>query len=119
MITREFVVGDRDTSLLADLYRPGGSPVVMGVAETAAFRMVLTSTGAVKVNNEACTIVSRGSTATNTPAQVRYDWAAADVDTAGEYTGYVVKTSGGVTGHFPIQDYDDPRFQIVFRSAGA
>jgi hypothetical protein len=116
MITREFTLGDRLTSLLAKLYSPGGSPVVLGVAETVAFRMILTSSGAVKVADAACTIVSRGSTATNTPAQVRYDWAAADVNTAGEYTAWFIRTSAGETEHFPPQDPDSPEFQVIIRA---
>ena len=116
MIVREFHVGDRLISLLADLYEPDNTPIVLGVAETVAFRMVLISDASVKVNNSAATIVSRGSAVTLTPAQVRYDWAGADVDTAGEYCGWFIRTSAGSTEHFPIQDHADPEFKIIFRA---
>jgi hypothetical protein len=114
MITRSFHVGDRLVSLLADLYEPDLSPIVLGAAETVVFRMVLVSDGTVKVNNSAATVVSLGSATTLTPAQVRYDWAAADVDTAGEYAGWFIRTSAGSTEHFPVQDHSDPQLRIVF-----
>lgn len=116
MITRSFHVGDRLVSLLADLYDPSGSPVVLGAAETVAFRMIDTTSAAVKVNNSAATVVSRGSATTGAPAQVRYDWAAADVDTAGEYAAWFIRTSAGSTEHFPIQDHSDPEFKIIFKA---
>jgi hypothetical protein len=115
MITRSFHVGDRLVSLLADLYEADGrTPIVLGAAETVAFRMVLISDGTVKVNNSAAAVVSRGDALTLTPAQVRYDWAAADVDTAGEYAAWFIRTSAGQTEHFPIQDHADPQFTIIF-----
>ena len=116
MITREFSVGDRLTSLYADLYRPDGAPVVLEAADTVTFRMILVSDGTVKVNNQAATVVTVGSATTKTPAQVRYDWAAADVDTAGTYAAWFIRTSGGVTEHYPSHDHSDPDFQIIFRA---
>jgi hypothetical protein len=116
MYTRSFHVGDRLISVLADLYNPDGSPVVLGVAETVTFRMVLISDGSVKVNNAAATVVTAGSLATRTPAQVRYDWAVGDVDTAGEYSAWFIRTSAGSTEHFPIQDHSDPQFKIIFEA---
>lgn len=116
MITREFTVGDRIVSLTAKLWRPGGIPVVLGVTETVTFRMVSVFAGTVKVNDQPATIVSLGSLVTNTPAEVRYDWAAADVDTAGEYAGWFTRTLAGETEHFPAQDHSDPHLKIVFRS---
>ena len=116
MITREFTVGDRAVSLRADLYRPDGSIVVLGITETVTFRMVSLA-GVVEIANKAATIVSRGSAATNTPAQVRYDWAAADVDTAGTYAGWFIRTdASALTEHFPHQDHADPEFEIIFRA---
>jgi hypothetical protein len=90
--------------------------VVLGAAETVAFRMVSVA-GAVKVDDAAAVVVSRGSSTTNAPAEVRYDWAAADVDTAGEYCGYFIRTSAGQTEHFPTQDVSEPEFKIVFKAA--
>jgi hypothetical protein len=115
MITREFTVGDRLVSLAAKLYRPNGSPVVLAAGETVAFRMI-SAAGAVKVADQAATIVSRGSSVTQAPAEVRYDWGSADVDTAGDYVGWFIRTSGGQTEHFPSQDPDDPEFKIIFRA---
>ena len=116
MITREFTLGDTLVSLSAKLWRNHDEAVVLGAAETVTFRMVNTSTGAVKIAGEAAAIVSRGATATNTPAEVRYDWAAADVDTAGEYAGWFIRTSGGETEHFPSQDPDSPELKIIIRA---
>jgi hypothetical protein len=112
-ITREFTVGDRLTSLSAKLYRPSGEPVVLGAGETVAFRMI-SAAGTIKVNDQAATIVTRGTALTGAPAEVRYDWAAADVDTAGEYVGWFIRTDGGLTEHFPPQNPDDPEFTIIF-----
>lgn len=114
-ITREFHVGDTLTSLLANLYYPSGKPYVLGAADTVAFRMV-SSAGVVKVDNSAAAVVSTGSPTTNTPAQVRYDWGAADVDTAGIYAAWFIVTSGGETQHFPIQTYSSPEFEITFKA---
>jgi len=115
MEIRAFHVGDTLRSLLADLYeRDGKTPIVLGAAETVAFRMVKISDASVKVDNQVAVIVTRGSASTLTPAQVRYDWAAGDVDTSGEYAGWFIRTSAGATEHFPIQDHSDPEFKIIF-----
>src|SRR3972149_6434757 len=116
MTTVEFTVGDRLVSLTANLYKLNGDPIVLGIAETGAFRMILASNGSVKVSNQAATIVTRGSATTKTPAQVRYDWAAIDVDTAGSYVGWFIRTSAGQTEHFPHQTRTDPEFSIIFRA---
>lgn len=115
-ITREFTVGDRLVSLYANLFEPSGTPIVLGAAETVAFRMIDSTSAAVKVDNQAATIVTRGVAATNTPAQVRYDWGAGDVDTAGTYAAWFIRTSAGSTEHFPCQDHSDPQFIIIFRA---
>ena len=112
--TRYFTVGDRLISLLADLYDARGLPITLGVAETVVFRMISVSTGVVKVDNQAATIVTRGDGVI--PAQVQYDWVAADVDTAGSYAGWFIRQSGGQTEHFPTQDHGQPQFRIVFRA---
>ncbi len=116
IVTRTFTVGDRLISLLADLYDALGEPIVLGAGETVSFRMILVSTGAVKVNNQAATIVTLGDAVAGTPAQVRYDWAAADVDTAGLYAGWFIRTFGGLTEHFPPQDHSKPQFRIQFKA---
>ena len=117
MVVREYTVGDRLISLTANLYKPSGDPLVLAATDTVAFRMILISDGSVKVANQAATVVSVGSAATKTPAQVRYDWAAADVDTAGEYAGWFIRTSlAGTTEHFPSHDHADAEFKIVFHA---
>ncbi len=112
-MSREFTVGDTFTSLAAKLYRPNGDPIILGPSETVTFTMV-SSAGSVKINNQPATIVSRGDAVAGTPAEVRYDWGAGDVDTAGEFFGSFIRNSGGVTEHFPVQDPDNPEFQIIF-----
>jgi hypothetical protein len=63
---------------------------------TVKFSMKLTSTGAVKVSLASATIVSA------TGGIVSYSWAAADVDTAGEYSGeFQVTFSAGGIQTFP------------------
>ncbi len=116
VVTREFTVGDQLVSLLADLYDAAGEPIVLDPTETIWFRMVLVSTGAVKVNNSAATIVSRGDAVAETPAQVRYDWGAGDVDVAGVYAAWFVRSFGGETEHFPNQDHSHPQLKIIFRA---
>lgn len=114
-VVREYAVGDRLVSLSANLYKANGDPLVLAATDTVAFRMIKVSDASVKVNNQGCTVVTVGSAATSTPAQVRYDWAAADVDTAGEYAGWFIRTSlAGTTEHFPAHDHADPKFKIVF-----
>jgi hypothetical protein len=112
---RQFTVGDRLTSILADLYYADGSPVILGITETVLFRMI-SRAGVVKINNNGAQIVTRGDAQTGTPARVRYDWASADVDTPGSYVGWFIRVSGGETDHFPTQDKESPQFRIIFRS---
>lgn len=91
---------------------------MLAATDTVTFRMV-SSAGVVKVNDQAATIVSRGVAATNTPAEVRYDWAAGDIDTAGTYAAWFTPTAvTGETDHFPPQDYSDPQFCVIIRSVG-
>ena len=88
--------GDTSPSLL---YALSPTSVVLTGA-TVRFNMRLKG-GAVKVNRAAAVIV----TATGTPT-VRYDWSAADVDTAGFYEAeFEVTYSGGAAETFPNGDY--------------
>lgn len=67
---------------------------------TVRFNMRLTG-GATKVNRAAAVIV----TPTGTPT-VRYNWQAADVDTAGFYEAeFEVTYSGGAVETFPNSDF--------------
>jgi hypothetical protein len=117
-ITRSFTVGDRLISLLADLYdgQEVPQPIVLDPGETVAFRMILASDGSVKVDDDAAVIVTRGDAVAGTPAQVRYDWGVWDVDTAGSYLGWFIRTMDGQTEHFPTQDRDNAKFRIIFRA---
>ena len=117
MTSRPFIVGDRLISLLSDLYAPGADgndvPIVLGPAETVVFRMVATN-GTVKVNNQAATIISRGDAIPGTPARVQYDWASADVDTAGTYEAWFIRQSAGQTEHFPTPNNPAQKLKIIF-----
>lgn len=117
-VKREFTITDRLIALQADLWRPSGSPVVLGANDTVAFRMVDSNNGATVIDNNNCSIVSRGNNNTNTPARVKYEWTSADANNAGNYTGWFVRSSNGQTEHFPPQDYDTPELEIVFWSNG-
>lgn len=112
--TRYFTLGDRLRSVVCYLYDSLGNPVSLNAGDTVAFRMVLISTGAVKVADAVMVIVSAGSA--TSPAIVRYDWLAADVDTAGRYCAWVIRTSGGLTEHYPAQDPDNPQFEIIIEA---
>lgn len=99
---RYFTVGDRLVGLAAQLVDAAETPIDI-TAQTVTFRMVKASDGTVKVNGAAA-VVTEAAT-----GKVRYDWAAADVNTAGVYYGYFIRTSGGVTATHPV---DGPLLEI-------
>ena len=74
-----------------------GDPINLSTS-SFQFRMISKSTGAVKVNNATAIIEDADNGA------VRYDWAAADVDTAGEYWGWFIQieTASGRKARFPV-----------------
>ncbi len=115
MIVRILTVNDRLIPLKARLFRPGGTPVVLEADDEVFFRMV-DSAGTVKVNNTPATILDRGNASTHTAAEVQYDWNLLDTDTAGTYTAWFIRTSGGKPEHFPNQDPDNPELQVIFRA---
>lgn len=68
---------------------------------TVRFNMRAASAGAVKINRAAAVVV----TETGTPT-VRYDWQAADTDTAGYYEAeFEVTYAGGAVETFPNSGY--------------
>ena len=99
---RKFTKGDVQVSVFAELFKADGTPLDLTAiaGATVKFRMVSNADGSVKVNNQVAAAVSNGGA--TTPAQVRYDWATADVDTVGEYWAwFIVTDSGNKTQHFP------------------
>jgi hypothetical protein len=88
--------GDTSPSLVYSL-----SPATVDLTgATVVFNMRLNN-GAVKVNRAAAVIV----TETGTPT-VRYDWNAADTDTAGFYSAeFEVTYAGGAVETFPNSDF--------------
>lgn len=93
-------VGNRNPSL-ADTLRIAGQVVDLTSA-TVTFKMRPVNSSTLKVNT-AATIVSAAG------GQVRYDWAAADVDTEGEYLAWFVVTETG-------KDQDAPEFLVIIDS---
>ena len=98
MATKEiriFTKGDTLVQLYAHLRKADGStPALSG---TVAFFMKGKTASALKVNGGACLIVNAAA------RTVRYPWADADVNTAGDYYGWFVNTDGGKGEHFPGQ----------------
>lgn len=92
-------------SVRAQLKTPAGEEVDV-TGNSLAFRMVHTITGTIKVNNAAASATSA------TEGLVQYDWTSADVDTAGEYWAWFIRTSGAATEHFPAGKL----FKIVIHS---
>jgi hypothetical protein len=82
-------VGNRNPSITETITTAGGTPVDLTGA-TVAFKMRAVGSATLKVN-AAATIVSP------TLGQVRYDWAAIDVDTAGQYLVWWTVTVGSNT----------------------
>lgn len=89
--------GDTLVSITANLLKGDGAPVDLTTltTPTAKFRMLLDGSSTAKVNDAAAVIV------TAKPAQVRYDWAGADVDTVGVYWGWFIITASSKTAHYP------------------
>lgn len=91
-------VGRRQPPLEATIFTDGSTdPLPAGATVSFSMRAVGSST--LKVNAAAATVVSEPLN------QVRYDWAAADVNTADYYLGWWRVTAGG-------QDTDTPEFLI-------
>ncbi len=93
-------VGDTLESLRAIIrVGEGGEPYDL-TGCTVTFRMVDVSTGTVVIDDESAVVEQVEGDATTT-GMVRYDWADADVDTAGRFYGAFTITNGGKTLTLP------------------
>ena len=93
--------GDRGIPCLAKLVDANGDAIDISGDTAKTFVMVNAADGAKKVDYQACTFVTDG-----TDGQLRYDFIAADVDTAGEYYAHFRReiTSGIYSHHPPEQE---------------
>jgi hypothetical protein len=92
-------VGDRNESLTYTVVDSGGDAVNLS-GWTVTFSMWDADTGTVVVDAVSATVVTAAS------GVVRYDWVAADVDTAGRYHGRFTGTDGsGKTLTSPVASF--------------
>lgn len=95
-------VGSRQPPLFGTL--SADSPTdPLPAGSTAAFSMRLVNSSTLKIDHAAATVVSEPLN------QLRYDWQAADVNTAGYYVGWWTVTISG-------QTEDTPEFLIEMRA---
>lgn len=99
-----FVVGDRANPVQRELKRDGAA--IDLTSYTVAFSMYRESNDSAKVSDAPATIVDAAN------GIVRYQFAAADVDEAGEYRGYFIITTGGLSEHIP---HDGAKLHITIR----
>ena len=96
-----FYIKENDTAsfLTRDLKDAFGAPVnVTGAA--VVFSMRVKPAGTVKVDEQGCTIVTAGI------GRVRYEWTAANTNTADEYEGeFQVTYANGKIQTFPNDGY--------------
>ena len=97
MLVRQFSRGDTLVALSAILQ--DGSGVALDLSgQTITFYMESVTTGVAKVSGAAASIVDAAT------GEVKYEWAAADVDTLGSYWAWFVRTLGGKRATHPIGD---------------
>ena len=97
-------LGDRLTALAVTIKQPnsaGVDTVVDRTGKTVEFRMVDQSGTDVVAQTATGVTVDVGTVGT-----CQYDFAAADVDTAGRYYAYFVVTSGGLEDTFAVESRD-------------
>jgi hypothetical protein len=82
-------VGNRNPSITETITTADGTPVDLSSA-TVTFKMRALNSSTLKVNTGASIVSAPAGT-------VRYDWAALDVDTAGQYLVWWTVTQGGKT----------------------
>ncbi len=87
---RVWYVGDRNPSISDTIEDSAGAVLIQGL--TLTFKMRPVNSSVPKVNAAAVNLDD--GTAAN-KGKWRYDWAALDVDTAGEYLAWVEAVSGG------------------------
>lgn len=98
--------GDRSVDLEATLYSESGAVVDL-TGYSVVFSMQLDGGTTNKVDAASCEIVSAVA------GTIKYEWQAADVDTAGTYKGEFVATDGsGLEVTFPRRK-SDPYLTIV------
>jgi hypothetical protein len=104
-----FYIKENDTAsfLTRDLKDAFGAPVNVTGA-SVVFSMRVKPAGTLKVTRQTCAIVAAGT------GRVRYEWVAADTDTADEYEGEFQVTYGNGKiqtfpndGHIPVVVTDD------------
>lgn len=96
--TKRFTKGDRAVPLRAKLVDGDGNIVVL-TGNTVVFRMVHRTTKVVKINAVDAVVENA------LLGEVRYDWAAIDVNAVGKYDAWFIRTitATGLPEHFPGQ----------------
>ncbi len=94
MFTHNQTVGDRLEPLRKQLLDRGGVPVNLSGA-TITFRMISRADGSVKIANAAAIIENAAE------GRVRYEWAANDVNTAGDYWAWFIRSNGSTVERYP------------------
>lgn len=97
-IIHKYTVGDRSKNP-AVIFQDTAGVAIDITGKTIRFRMVNANTQEVKVSDAVATITDAAA------GKARYDWLAADVDTAGVYWAWWIIDDSGSEEHFP-PDYD-------------
>ena len=97
-----FVVGDRSVKAACTIYQSNGyTPFDLTGWTSPTFVMATGNDEDTRKVNYAAAVIEDA-----TGGQLRYDWAAADVDTGGEYMGrFRLTDPSGLQRHFPGSGY--------------